>query len=85
MADHALITWLTQRPQGLQPTRLLCPWDVPGKSTATRETQITNKMKDSPGGTVGKYLPAIAGDTGLIPGLGRVSMLWATKPMRHNF
>ena len=21
------------RPQGLQPTRLLCPWDFPGKST----------------------------------------------------
>ena len=23
---------LTQRSQGLQPTRLLCPWDVPGKN-----------------------------------------------------
>ena len=23
----------TQRPHGLQPTRLLCPWDFPGKST----------------------------------------------------
>ena len=23
----------SQRPQGLQPTRLLCPWDFPGKST----------------------------------------------------
>ena len=44
--------------------------------------QITNKMKDSPGGTVDKYLPATAGDTGLIPGLGRFYMLWATKPMR---
>ena len=22
-----------QRPHGLQPTRLLCPWDFPGKST----------------------------------------------------
>ena len=22
----------TQRPHGLQPTRLLCPWDFPGKS-----------------------------------------------------
>ena len=22
-----------QRPHGLQPTRLLCPWDIPGKST----------------------------------------------------
>ena len=24
---------LTQRPHALQPTRLLCPWDFPGKST----------------------------------------------------
>ena len=24
---------LTQRPHGLQPTRLLCPWDLPGNST----------------------------------------------------
>ena len=23
----------SQRPHGLQPTRLLCPWDFPGKST----------------------------------------------------
>ena len=23
----------TQRPHGLQPTRVLCPWDFPGKST----------------------------------------------------
>ena len=26
-------SYLTQRPRGLQPTRLLCPWDSPGKST----------------------------------------------------
>ena len=51
-------------------------------SLVIRETQITNKMKDSPGGTVDKYLPATAGDTGLTPGLGRFYMLWTTKPMR---
>ena len=27
------LSCLTQRPHGLQPTRLLCPWDFPGKST----------------------------------------------------
>ena len=27
---------LTLRPHGLQPTRLLCPWDFPGKSTGVR-------------------------------------------------
>ena len=25
---------LTLQPQGLQPARLLCPWDSPGKNTA---------------------------------------------------
>ena len=27
------ITWAVLQPQGLQPTRLLCPWDSPGKNT----------------------------------------------------
>ena len=26
-------SYQTQRPHGLQPTRLLCPWDSPGEST----------------------------------------------------
>ena len=26
----------SERPHGLQPTRLLCPWDFPGKSTGVR-------------------------------------------------
>ena len=30
-----------------------------------------------PGGPVAKNLPANAGDTGLIPGLGRYDMLWS--------
>ena len=30
--SHSVVSdW--QRPHGLQPTRLLCPWDFPGKST----------------------------------------------------
>ena len=29
----AFIVCLTLRPYGLQPTRLLCPWDFPGKKT----------------------------------------------------
>ena len=32
-------------------------------------------MADFPGGPVAKNLPASAGDTGLIPGLGRFHML----------
>ena len=26
-------SYLTLRPRGLQPTRLLCPWNSPGKNT----------------------------------------------------
>ena len=40
-------------------------------------------MMDLPGGPVNKNLPANAGDTGLIPGLGRFHVLqgnWAHVP-----
>ena len=33
-----------------------------------------------PGGTVARNSPANAGDTGMIPGLGRFHMPWATQP-----
>ena len=37
MATHSsILAWRiprTEGPGGLQPTRLLCPWDFPGKST----------------------------------------------------
>ena len=42
-----------QRPHGLQPTRLLCPWDFPGKSTGVgchcllRSIQYTYPIKES--------------------------------------
>jgi len=36
-------------------------------------------LKDFPGGTVDKKPPANAGNTGLIPGLGRFHRPWATK------
>ena len=31
--SEAAQSYSTLRPHGLQPTRLLCPWDFPGKST----------------------------------------------------
>ena len=34
--------------------------------------------------TVDKNPPASAGDTGSVPGLGRLHMLWANKPVHHN-
>jgi len=30
--SHSVVSY-SSRPHGLQPTRLLCPWDFPGKST----------------------------------------------------
>ena len=38
-------------------------------------------LEDFPGGTVDKNLPAIAGDMGLIPGLGRSHMARAVQPV----
>ena len=35
-----------------------------------------NILKDFPGDTVDKNLPANAGDTGSTPGLGRFYILW---------
>ena len=45
-------------------------------STINNST-ITSTLLELPGGTVDKKLPANAGDTGSIPGPGRVHMLWS--------
>ena len=37
------------------------------------------EAKDIPGGSVVKNLPAVAGDTDLIPGPGRPSMSWSNE------
>ena len=37
-----------------------------------------NTLRDFPGGTVVKNLPANAGDMGSIPGLGRSHMPWSS-------
>ena len=42
-------------------------------------------LRDFPGGTVVKSLPADAGDTGSILGPGRSPMPGATKPVHHNY
>ena len=40
---------------------------------------------DLPGGILNKKLPVDAGDMDSIPGPGRFHMLWAAKPMHHNY
>ena len=65
------------RPHGLQPTRLLCPWDFPGENTGVgchrllRAFALAMCKPGFPGGSVVKNPPANAGDTGPIPGSGR--------------
>ena len=41
----------SQRPHGLQPTRLLCPWDFPGKSTGVGCHCLLTCLKRSFGST----------------------------------
>ena len=50
------------RPHELQPTRLLHPWDFPGKGI---------RVGSFPGGSEVKASACNAGDLGLIPGSGR--------------
>ena len=80
------------RPHGLQPTRLLRPWDFPGKSTGVgchcllhfrrkwpanrRQLVQMRKEWDFPGGSVVKNRPSSAGHMGFIPGPGRFYMTW---------
>ena len=65
-------------PYGLQPTRLLRPWDFPGESTGVGchcLLNVSSKRLISnmgfPGSSAGKESAYSAGDPGSIPGLGR--------------
>ena len=69
------------RPHGLQPTRLLCPWDFPGKSTGLgchcllHQCSLVGRnsgcLLDSPGGTslvvhwLGLYASTVDGGGGV--------------------
>ena len=62
---------------GLSPTRLLCPWDSPGKNTGVDSHSFLKGMLiipvflGFPGGSAGKESACNAGNLGSIPGLGR--------------
>ena len=53
-------------PHGLQPTRLLRPWDFPGESTGVGCHCLLH-----PSSSAGNKSACSAGDPGSIPGLGR--------------
>ena len=44
----------------------------------SNDLSLRNTLKDFLGGTVDKNLPASAGDTDFIPGLGRFHVLWSS-------
>ena len=41
--------WILLRPHGLQPTRLLCPWDFPGKDTGVGLSFLSPRDLPDPG------------------------------------
>ena len=55
------------------------------KTVADISVNEDGHLQDFSGGPVIKNLPATSGDTGLISGPGRPHMLWATKPIHHNY
>ena len=71
----------SSRPHGLQPTRLLGPWDFPGKSTGEMcvDQHLKNKTRDFPSCSVVNTLPSSAADTSLIPGQ-RAKVPHASRP-----
>ena len=71
------------RPHGLQPTRLLCPWEFSRQESGPLQKKTANPLNETgqgsrslrgllsfPSGSEIKNPPANAGDVGLIPGLG---------------
>ena len=74
-------------PHGLQPTRLLCPWDFPGKSTGVGchcllQTCCTSShlkifLGGFPDDSLVKNTPANAGNTSSVSGLGRSHTPWS--------
>ena len=83
MLSHYSVMCDSLRPCGLQPTRLLCPWDFPGKKTGVgchffprdlwpRDWTCISCFGESfPGGSDGKESACKVGELDLIPGLGR--------------
>ena len=63
----------SSQPHGLQPTRLLHPWEFPGKSTGVgcHKHHYYYVAWGFPGDAVVNNLPTNAGDVGSIPGSGR--------------
>ena len=83
------------RPHGLQPTRLLCPWDFPGKSTgvgAIAFSKIKNTKGRAWGGkaVTGRSLPYyirrnVVSKLDWMPSFFQDSELWIRKKEENAF
>ena len=78
----------SSRPRGLQPTRLLRPWDFPSKSTGVgcHCNDICHMIYFSDVISLGcsdKESACHAGDPSLIPGLGRSPGIGLGNPLQY--
>ena len=94
----AQIESLVGEPRSHKPHRTAKSKEIITQSLATLSPHVLRLEVSSPeflvlkstlldflGGLVAKNLPANTGDTGSIPGLGRLHMLWTTHPMQQNY
>ena len=85
------------QPPGLQPTRLLCPWDSPGRNTGVGchallqgssqprdQTQVSCTV-GFPDSSVGKESACHVGDHSLIPGSGRSAGEGIGYPLQYSW
>ena len=67
------------RPHGLQPTRLLCPWDSPGKNTGVGGHFLLQCMKVESESEVTQSCPTLSDPIGCsLPGSSIHEIVWAT-------
>ena len=88
--SHSVLSNSLQ-PHGLQPTRLLHPWDLPGKSTGVGCHFLLQhnfyhyiNNRGFPGGSDGKASACNVGDPGSIPGSERDPGEGNGTPLQHS-
>ena len=78
------------RPRGPEPARLLCPWDLPIKTTGVacharlKTLCVVHLLSGFPGGLDGKESTCNAGDPGSIPGPRRYPGEGNGNPLQYS-
>ena len=80
-------SYLTVQPHGLQPSRLLCPWNSPGKNTGVNCSSLLQCMKVKSKSEVAQVCPTLRGPMDCSPagssvhGILQARILeWVTMP-----